>query len=422
MTAAAVLNEELDFLSTAPETKTLNIIVASDGSDAAISAFKAASLVKSRGAAMIHVLSVLEPMPPMFPSIEGFIVTPELDRSREEAQRTIVTDQMMAFDPASEWTLDVRMGRPAETIVEYAVEQQADLIIVGLNRHGFVGRVLGEETAMGIARLSPIPLLVASPTMKRLPHRAMVAMDIRPDGLSGAPEALAMIADTPSISCVHVKPRSELLGVDWAAFDNEYELAMRDRFSLLEKEFCRVNLRPDLIVLHGDVSQEITDFAAYSKAELIVIGIRRRHGRTRALSGRMATRIIRHAECSVLVVPTLTPRARVADASTVVMTDSDKWSEMLRGFTFRNSGRIASLEVDDPDIGALIEATNYPFIGADYDHKDKRLTLSLGHTHGSDGHLTRTIGNPANVAILSIAGGDTALSVSHDGGQTLLKF
>jgi len=80
---------------------------------------------------------------------------------------------------------------------------------------------------------------------------------------------------------------------------------MRERFDVLEKAFSLVNLRPDLIVLHGEVTSEITDFADYSKAELIVVGVRRRHGRARALSGRMATRILRLADCSVLIVPIL---------------------------------------------------------------------------------------------------------------------
>ncbi len=300
-----MIDQELDRLSIAPRKKTLSIVVASDGSDAAISAFKAASLVRAGHDANIHVLSVLEPMPAMFPSIEGAIIPPDVDESREEAQRAIVTDQMLAFDPLSEWTLNIRRGRAAESIVEYAINKHADLIIVGLNKHGFVGRVLGEETAMAIARLSPIPLLVASPNIKRLPHRVMVAMNLRAEGLQCAAEAVSMIADTPSISCVHVKPRSEFLGVDWAEYDNDYDLAMRERFDVLEKAFSLVNLRPDLIVLHGEVTSEITDFADYSKAELIVVGVRRRHGRARALSGRMATRILRLADCSVLIVPIL---------------------------------------------------------------------------------------------------------------------
>ena len=303
MTAVASIARELDTYSIDTRKKTLSIVVASDGSDAALSAFKAANLIKTRRLAEVHVVSVLEPMPAVFPSMEGMIISPEVDRSREEAQRTIVTDQMLAFDPPSEWTLDVRVGRAADSIVAYAMEQKADLIIVGLNKHGFVGRVLGEETAMAIARLSPVPLLVASPDMKRLPRRVMVAMNLREEGLKSAPEALAIIADTPSISCVHVKPTSEFLGIDWAEFDSEYEATMQERFTALEKTFSAASLRPDLVVLHGDVTGEITDFAEYSKAELIVVGVRRRHGRARALSGRIATRMLRLANCSVLIVP-----------------------------------------------------------------------------------------------------------------------
>ena len=307
MTAVAMMTSELDARSRsiAPEPKTMSIVVASDGSESAFAAFKAATLIKARNNAEIHVLTVLEPMPAMFPSVEGIIIPVELDRSREEAQRTTVLEQMMPYDPASEWSLDIRLGRAAESIVDFAVESKADLIIVGLHRHGIVGRLLGEETAMAIARLSPVPLLVASPGMKRLPHRVMVAMDLRPDGLQCAPEALAAIANTPSISCVHVKPRSEFLGVDWVEFDRDYELAMRERFSALENQLDELHLRPDLIVLHGEASHELTDFAAYSKAELIVTGVRRRLGRARATGGRMAAKIIRHAECSVLVVPSL---------------------------------------------------------------------------------------------------------------------
>jgi hypothetical protein len=98
------------------------------------------------------------------------------------------------------------------------------------------------------------------------------------------------------------------------------------------------------------------------------------------------------------------------------------WSNALRDFTARNAGRIVNLEVDDPEAGALMEATAYPFLGADYDRKDGRLTITLGYTRGLERHLSRTITHPENVAVLSINGRDTALSVSHGGGQTLLTF
>ena len=425
MTAVEMITCELDKPAIAPGSRIKSIVVASDGTDAALPALKAASLILARSATNIHVLSVLEPIPLAFPPPDGLLLTPELEQSRQEAQRAIVSDQIGKFDSKCQWTLDLVLGRPAEVIVNFAKKNSADLIIVGSNKHGLWGRIFGEETAIEIARLSGIPLLVASPGMKRLPERVLVAMDLNPDGLQCAPKALASIANAPSISCVHAKPTSELLGIDWAEFDRGYEIAMRDRFATLEKEFDLVHLRPDLVVLHGDPAHEVVDFAEFSKAELIVVGVKRRLGRTRAVGGRMATRVLRKADCSVLIVPNLMPESAAAAVpfqATDVIGDSRLWSGYLRDFTSRNAGRIASLEVDDPEIGALVEASSYPLLGVDYDHKDKRLTIFLGPTHGVDRHLTRTISKPDVVSVLSVGGRDSALSVTHGGGQTILKF
>jgi hypothetical protein len=112
----------------------------------------------------------------------------------------------------------------------------------------------------------------------------------------------------------------------------------------------------------------------------------------------------------------------LSDGETDVIRDSQKWSAALREFTARNAGRVVNLEVDDPEIGALVEASRYPFLGADYDHKDGRLTLTLGYTKGLDRHLSRTIAGPESVSILRVKGRDAALSVAHAGGQTLLNF
>lgn len=422
-----ITRESDDFTVFSPLSRPPSIVVATDGSDAALAAFNAADLIRARTGAAVHVISVLEriPMPIMFPSAEGMVLPVDFDKSREEAQRSLVRDQVAGFDPAGQWTLDLRFGRPAEVVVTVAHEQQAELIIVGANKHGMLGRFLGEETAMEIARLSDIPLLVASPGMKRLPKRVIVAMDLNREGLQLAPRALHSILDSPSVSSVHVKPRSEFMGIDWAEFDSEYELVMRERFNALEEALGNVDIRLDLIVLHGEPAYELADYASFSKAELIVVGVKRRQGKARAVGGRMAARILRSAACSVLIVPDLLPgklRHSAHAGATDVIRESGLWSSALREFTAKNAGRIVNLEVDDPEFGALIEASRYPLLGVDYDHKDGRLTISLGDIRGMERHLTRSISRPEAVSILSMDGRDSALSVTHGGGQTLLTF
>lgn len=426
MTAVEMMTSELvTSPKLTPEVKIKSIVVATDGSDTALAAFGAARLIGGKTQSAVHVLTVLEPMPAMFPSVDGMIMSPELDKAREEAQRAVVVAQIKEYDPSTSWTLDIAMGRPAEAIVSFAREQDADLIILGMNKHGLVGRILGEETASEVARLSSAPLLIASPDMTRLPKRVIVAMALNSDGMRAAPAILDALTEEPAISCVHVKPRSEFMGIDWAEFDSEYELSMNDRFREIEKSFATANLRPDLVVLHGEASRELPDFAVYSKAELLVVGVRRRRGRRRAVGGRMATRIMRSAACSVLVLPDLVSSeagTEIPSGSTSVLQDSKQWSQALREFTGRNAGRIVNLEVDDPEAGALMEATAYPLLGVDYDRKDGRLAISLGYTSGLERHLSRSIVHPESVSVLSRNGRDTALSVTHGGGQTLLTF
>lgn len=425
MTAVEMITMEMEKRSPATVVESVrSIVVATDGSDSALGAFQAARLIARRSDATVHVLSVLEPLPTMLTASEGMVLLPnDFYEAREETQRELVRRQVTDFDPDASWSVALRVGRPAESIVAFAHLHKADIIIVGSNKHGVVGRLFGEETAMEIARISDIPLLISSPAMKRLPRRILIGMDLEARGLECAPKVVAVLADTATISCAHVKPRAEFLGIDWASYDGEYELALRERFKTLEAEMDAAHLRPDLVVLHGDPSRELTDFAAFCKAELIVVGIKRRHRRTRALGGRIAGRVIRQAGCSVLVVPRVVGTAGVqANAFTKVTQDSTQWSTVLKEFTSRNAGRISNLEVDDPELGALVQASRYPLLGIDYDHKDGRLTITLGHTQGAERHLTRSIAHPEVVSVLNVNGKDTALSVTHGGGQTLLTF
>jgi nucleotide-binding universal stress UspA family protein len=307
MTAVEMISPELDERITAgSRTRIHSIVVATDGSDAALAAFTAAKLICGKNRSCVHVLSVLEPIT-LFPTPDGILLPPDFDQSREEGQQRIVAEQIRKFDATNAWTIDLRLGRPARVIVEFAKEKQADLIIIAANRHGVLGRILGEETAMEIARLTDVPLLIASSGLKRVPARVVVAMDLNIDGMQKASQAMQLLGGSSSISLVHVQPRSEFMGIDWAEFDGEYEAALRDRFRVLEKDFEAAGMRADLVVLHGDVSRELADFAEYSKAELLVVGVRRRRGRSRAIGGRMASRMIRQASCSVLIVPSVLP-------------------------------------------------------------------------------------------------------------------
>ena len=302
MTAVEMISDEMD-AKPALLKKTKPIVVASDGSDTSLAALNAAELIRNRTGCAVRIVSALEPLPNVIPPVEGMIFPRDWDEVREKGQRELVTSQVRTFQSMRELPVDIVFGRPCEAVASYAREHNAGLIIVGSNRHSVIGRIFGEETAVDIAGLSHVPLLVATEGMTRIPKRVIIGMSLDPDGMQSTAETLALVADSPSVSCVHVQPRDEFLGVDWAKYDSGYQFALSERFAAVEKSLVAQGLRPDLIFLHGNAAKEIVDFADYCKAELIAIDIRRKAGKTRAVGGRIARCIMRHAGCSVLIVP-----------------------------------------------------------------------------------------------------------------------
>jgi nucleotide-binding universal stress UspA family protein len=407
----------------APWKRPLTLVVATDGSDAATAAFTAASFIARKRDCRVHVISIVEPMPLILPMTDVLAVPPEVDAQRVEGMRELVERQRQMVDPEARWTVEIRIGTAALAISAFASETGADLVIVGLHRHGMIGRILGEETAMEIARSVGVPLFVAAPGMQRLPHRVMVAMGIEPDGLANLPDMIHAVADTRSVSCVHVKPMSESLGIDWADLDPEYEFAMEERFAEVEGKLARAGLNGELFVRNGDTTRELAEYARHSQAELVIVGIRTHRGFLLNTGGRLAARMLRHLNTSVLIMPEASAVANAAmQGTTQVLSSSEQWHHAMKGFTARNAGRISTLEVDEPSIGALVEASSYPLLGVDYDHRDGRLVIIMGDVRGTARHLARSILKPDSVSVLTVDGRDTALSVKHGGGQTLLTM
>jgi hypothetical protein len=99
------------------------------------------------------------------------------------------------------------------------------------------------------------------------------------------------------------------------------------------------------------------------------------------------------------------------------------WAHVLDDFTRRNGGRPTRMEVDDPEIGAQVQETDYRLFGAVYDPRDRCVELMTGDYGTTAGHATHTVRNVTDVWVLSHPGGrDEALCIAHGRGQTILRL
>jgi len=400
------------------------IVVATDGTTSASAALKAAGQLAGRTAASVHVLAVLEPLP-LVAADYGLLLPPaETDDARRSALMARVREQLTETVGAHpNWQVEVRDGDPAAVIARTARELGARLIVAGIGHHDLLDRMFGGETALHTLRLSRVPVLAVAPGFVSLPQRLAIAIDFSEPSVIAARTALALLPSVTMVYLVHVAPRLELQPEAYAAWMSDYSEGVEPAFERVRERLeIPQGVTVETMTVTGKPTRALLDFAKSAHVDAIVTGSRGAGLVDRILVGSTATGLIRGAACSVLAVPTPLGAARRAAGSPDEIPERE-WAPALEAFTRRNAGRLATLEVDDPEIGAQAQQHDYPFLGAAYDHHDRRIELMFGDLEQTSRHLTRGIGNVRHVDLLKDAAGrDWVLRIAHGSGQTILTL
>ncbi|MFA9418041.1 universal stress protein [Natrinema sp. HArc-T2] len=131
------------------------VVIPTDGSDAAERAAETALDVAEKYDADVHVVYVVDPMPYDLEDAPGSIVG-LLKEGGREATKTVAT---MVRDRGLSVTTDIRRGEPAAELLAAVSAVDADLVAMGTRgRTVGTGRLLGSTTARVVRRAS-IPVL-----------------------------------------------------------------------------------------------------------------------------------------------------------------------------------------------------------------------------------------------------------------------
>jgi nucleotide-binding universal stress UspA family protein len=403
------------------------VLVASDGTDSSRAALQAAAQIASHAEANVIVLTVLEPMP-LVAADYGILMPPvQVDESRRAALLGRVRDQVAdVVGDARGWAVELREGDPAATIARTAQELKARMIVAGLGHHDLVDRLFGGETALHTLRHARTPVFAVAPTFTHLPTRVVVATDFSVASVFAARAALQLFDTIEMLYLLHVAPRLERQPeafADWMALYGEN---VGPAFERVKAELGVLpGVTVETVTRQGKPSRDILDFARSVNADTIVTGSRGAGIIDRILVGSTATGVIRGAQCAVLAVPAPrgSDRPLAVPHREKVVLPRERWAQELEAFTKRNAGRRASLEVDDPELGAQAQEHDYPLLGVAYDHHDERVEIMLGDFAGIRRHLTRGITDVHDIDILRDEHGrDWIVRVAHGQGQTILTL
>jgi nucleotide-binding universal stress UspA family protein len=197
---------------------------------------------------------------------------------------------------------------PARVISRMATRGAYELVVMGLGGHGFAERSLQGETALRTIRWAEIPVLAVAPRATELPGSAVVAMDFSVPAIQAARAACALLGETGTLTLAYVRPGEVALG-EPALVGFPDSALVETLFTDLRKALpVPSGISLETVMLSGDPALAILSLAQSREVDLIAAGSHGYSALQRALLGSVSTWLLRHAECSVLVAPSLRRR------------------------------------------------------------------------------------------------------------------
>lgn len=298
------------------------ILLGLHGGATADGAVHIARQLASRTGASIEAVAVLQP-PTVMDYGYGpvYVPDPATEAELEEQLRLDAMNQLARCD-LPDAKLTVLEGQRTSSILEAAAACSGDLIVVGIGPHAFSDRALGGETALHLAQRASSPVLAVPADMRRLPRHILASVDFSPSSLAAARLAASILTAGDTLELTHVTAAMQIGAVTLGAAPKaEAEHRM-------EEFIGQVNVAAGVRVLTrifgGEPARTLLEVAKQTKADAIALGSHGYNFWQRVLLGSVSSKVLRLAECAVLIYPSrcvaahraTEPLAAAAGAST----------------------------------------------------------------------------------------------------------
>lgn len=290
------------------------VLVATDGSEHATLAVRAAADLSNRADAELHVVHVRKPLP-VQPSLSRPAyfdrVFEEFSDVYEEETRQLMRRQVFRAKAEGADVADahLREGRAAEEITGLAREFAADFVVVGSRGVGPVGRLVKGSVSERVLRLAGCPTLVVRVGEGAWPPGRLVVGDDFSAEARAAGEMAAAIGELFGVPTLLVSayrpPRNYAPALPPSALmygdvPRQLEDALEQRASSLEDA---LGARPEVRAVAGYAAEAIQGVVEEGdEPALIAVGRRGLTAAKRAVLGSVSTRVLRAANGPVLIV------------------------------------------------------------------------------------------------------------------------
>lgn len=286
--------------------KRYGIVAGVDGSPAA----NAAVCWAARDAALrnvpltlVHTYGAYAPMFPQIPLPTGVAAWQEED-GRQVLERAVkIAEDAVKRDKKIEIAGEMKCSPPVPTLVE--LSEEAELVVVGSNGRGAVGRGLLGSVSSGVARDAKCPVAVVRDEDPLMPHPQQAPVLVGIDGSPASELATAIAFDEASRRGVDLQALHawsdlqvlELPGFDWAVVQAEAERSLAERLAGWQERYPDVTVHR-LLVCDRPARQLIEKSES---AQLTVVGSHGRGGIARTLFGSVSNAVVHSVRMPVIV-------------------------------------------------------------------------------------------------------------------------
>ncbi|BDE14843.1 MULTISPECIES: universal stress protein [Mycobacterium] len=247
---------------------------------------------------LVHMFKSYVATFPQIPMAGGAAVWQD-DDGRLILEEAVKLARESASSPI-EITSEVKVSPPVPTMVE--LSEEAELVVVGSNGRGLVGRVLLGSVSSGVLRSAKSPVVVVRDDAPAVGEDAPVVVGI--DGSEASELATAIAFDEASrrgvdLKAVHAWSDAEVLdftGIDWEALQTEAEQILAERLAGWQERYPDVTVHR--IVVRDRPAQELIEQA--KSAQLLVVGSHGR-GAIGKLLGSVSNAVVHSVHTPVIV-------------------------------------------------------------------------------------------------------------------------
>ena len=300
------------------------ILVATDFSACARRALEYGIYVARIWSAHMDLLHVVEMQPGL--ELAASVPDPLRESRRMESERLLGDLATLVKRGGVGVAWHLRQGIPSEQIAQAALEQRADLVVVGTHGRTGLDHILLGSTAERVIRQAPCPVLTVrvvrgheaeqdEETPPPIRH-ILAPVDFSSPSLDALEYAM-QVADRfgARLTLLHVlEPVYHDLELGLGRIEDEprkraYGQTRLDALAQAVKEY---GVAAGSLILGGIPSESILVYARGQGCDLIIMGTHGRRGLTRFWCGSVAEAVLRQAPCPMLTVrsPTFSPGHR----------------------------------------------------------------------------------------------------------------